>query len=454
MPTLNVNGKSVKVDDGFLKLSPDEQNAAVDEIAKSLPTQRGVFDKLTGADGGERYQTWPEKLVRGVASGVASGATLPGDVMAGKDSPDNTGRVLELATMGTPASAAARAGERAIPGVAKAISEKPAAVPTTRELAEAGTKDLNAFRESGLEVTSNSVADLARRIQQRLYDEKGISEIDAPATFAKLKALENAPPGSYATAANLKSLRDSLGNTAQNFNPQAAKDQLASSRAIAALDEFIPNVASKDVLAGSPTKAGEVLEKGRGNYAAAMRSNDITGVLDRARTGILERAEGRAQAANSGRNMDNTLRQKTEAVLEKPKEISGYNDAEIAALEHVVDGGAGRNLARNIANKLGGGGGAAQTIFAGAGAGAGAAVAGWPGAVMGAAVPATVGSAAKAIANALAKRDMRSVDELLRKRSPLYEERLANPEMNPISAEARAAIARALLADQFSQGAR
>lgn len=37
MPTLNIDGRSVQVDDSFLKLSADQQNATVDEIAKSLP---------------------------------------------------------------------------------------------------------------------------------------------------------------------------------------------------------------------------------------------------------------------------------------------------------------------------------------------------------------------------------------------------------------------------------
>jgi hypothetical protein len=36
MPTLNIGTKSVQVDDGFLKLSPEQQNATVDEIAKSI----------------------------------------------------------------------------------------------------------------------------------------------------------------------------------------------------------------------------------------------------------------------------------------------------------------------------------------------------------------------------------------------------------------------------------
>jgi hypothetical protein len=40
MPNLTVNGHSVTVDDSFDKLSPQEQNATVDEIAKSLPSEK------------------------------------------------------------------------------------------------------------------------------------------------------------------------------------------------------------------------------------------------------------------------------------------------------------------------------------------------------------------------------------------------------------------------------
>ena len=39
MPILNIEGHKVKVDDSFLSLSPEEQNATVDEIAQSLEIQ-------------------------------------------------------------------------------------------------------------------------------------------------------------------------------------------------------------------------------------------------------------------------------------------------------------------------------------------------------------------------------------------------------------------------------
>ena len=39
MTTLTINGQKVKVSDDFLKLSPEQQNATVDEIAKSMGMQ-------------------------------------------------------------------------------------------------------------------------------------------------------------------------------------------------------------------------------------------------------------------------------------------------------------------------------------------------------------------------------------------------------------------------------
>lgn len=425
-------------------MSDDELKAAYGEQPK-----RGVVDKLLGLTG-ERYQTWPERAVREVASIPQRAVTAAQSQPPG--SPEASEAMIpigvETALTMSPVNPAIRAGDKIIPGASKAMRAEKPVVPTTEELAKVGGADIQAARNSGLDVTAKSIGDYGKSLQQKLFDE-GISPIDAPATFAKLKALEEAPAGSIFSAGNLQSLRESLGATAQNFNPAAAKDQLAASRVIRGLDEFLPNVAEKDVLAGTPAATQGLFETGRGNYAAAQRSNDITGKLDRANTGILERAEVRAQAANSGRNIDNTIRQKVAAVLEKPKEISGLSDPELAALNQVVEGGAGRNSARYIANLLGGGGGSGQSLMTVIGAGAGGATGGLAGAAAGAAIPAGVGAGAKAIANALAKKDLRAVDELLRKRSPLYKQRVENPNMSPITAEGRAAIARAMMAEQF-----
>ena len=452
----------------------ESAKALAGEIIKMRGTAQpqSVMDKLTGTNG-PRYQTWPEKALRGLVGAATDAAKLPGDVYTGKTkmelptvsddptSPDFVGnagpygnvmndavipRAMNFATMATPVNPAVRAGDRAIPGVAGAATEKvKPKVPTAEELKAAGGADIQAAKNSGLEVTASSVGDWSRKVQSDLF-EKGIHPVDAPSTFAKLKELENAPAGSFATASNLQSLRESLGNTAQNFNPGAAKDQLAAANAIKGLDEFIPNVDPKDVLAGAPAATAGLFKRGRGNYAAAMRSNDLTGALDRANTGILERAQVRAQAANSGRNLDNTIRSKVASLLEKPKEVSGFSDKELDALGGVVNGGPARNTARYIGNLLGGGGGIGQAGIGIAGVGTGAAVGGPAGAAVGA-IPAVAGVTSKAIANALAKRSLSKVDELVRTRSPLYEEALKAADSMPAHLGKKAAIAKMLLMD-------
>ncbi|MFA6267866.1 MAG: hypothetical protein WC670_19385, partial [Pseudolabrys sp.] len=47
MATLNIEGKTVQVDDAFLKLSPDEQNRTVDEIASTLRIQAAPAEPIS-----------------------------------------------------------------------------------------------------------------------------------------------------------------------------------------------------------------------------------------------------------------------------------------------------------------------------------------------------------------------------------------------------------------------
>ena len=78
MPTLTVNGRTVTVDDSFTKLSPEEQNATVDEIAKSLPAEK------------------PSGVVAGAAQGLAG--LISGPASTGK-------RILGLDTSSMDAAA-------------------------------------------------------------------------------------------------------------------------------------------------------------------------------------------------------------------------------------------------------------------------------------------------------------------------------------------------------------
>lgn len=466
MPTLNINGQRVAVDESFLSLSPEQQNATVDEIAKTLPAPQqpysGTILPLTKDSSGHVSFDSNAGLVgmaKRALAGMWSAATLPGDVYTGqtpvlgpdgKINPEVIGRSLDLAAIATPLNPGVRAGDKAIPGIAKTLSREKPPVPTAQELAASGADDINAARNSGLMVSPSALSNWSLKVQRDLL-ESGVHPVDAPNTFAKLKDLESAPADSYVTASNLQSLRESLGHTAQNFNPQAAKDQMAASRAIRGLDQFLPGVAEADVLAGAPAATQVLFDRGHANYGAAMRSNNLTGTLDRANTGILERAENRAQAANSGRNLDNAIRQRVASVLERPKEVSGYSDPEIAALNGVVEGSAPRNAARYIGNFAGGGGGLGQIVAGTVGGGGGFALGGPVGAAIGASIPVATGAAAKSIANSLARRSLNRVDELVRTRSPLYEEALAQQPFEASNLARRAAIAKLLMLSQDSQ---
>lgn len=98
----------VPIPEGF------ELEGAAPATPQAPKPQRGAFNALTGADGGERYQTWPEKLVRGVGSAISDAAHLPGDALAGRVQPgsdEEIGRAFNMATLTSPANPAIRGGQ-------------------------------------------------------------------------------------------------------------------------------------------------------------------------------------------------------------------------------------------------------------------------------------------------------------------------------------------------------
>jgi hypothetical protein len=271
----------------------------------------------------------------------------------------------------------------------------------------------------GVEVDANPIAGMAQRVQSDLSRD-GFRRSFAPDTFDILDEL-SAPPNvqggrTLFEFADIHALRRQLQRVIERSSQGAnanRDDAAAAARTLRELDGFIENLGQNPqrLVAGTPQAATELADTfraARGNYGAAMRSNDLTGTLDRANTGILERAEARAQAANSGQNLDNAIRQRVASLLEKPREVAGFNDAELEALRSVINGGLVRNRARDVGNVLGGGRG----IGAGIIGGLAGSLAHDPltGAAIGVAAPAT-GMLAKALQNALGRRRLNAADE-------------------------------------------
>lgn len=379
----------------------------------------------------------------GILGSLKRSFMLPGDAVAGKVDPssqEGIGRALEFATTFSPMNPGVRAGEAAVPGVANTMA-KPANVPapSISELKAASNAGYDAMRSSGVDYKASAVEDLARRLKGELEADGILSEL-APKTHSVLDKLTGAPEGAVANISGLEAARRAFGHASKDFaNPT---DQLAASRSVSGLDGFISGAADDAVATGDPRAAATALQEARANYAAAKRSEKLDDVE--------YAAQLRAKAANSGQNIGNSTRQRIASLLLNPKARAGYNADEIAALEGIDAGSPIANATRYAGNLLGGGGGlgAATTGFMGAAAGG---MSGSPGlAVAGAALP-IAGAVSKKISNGLTERALRRVSEDTRRRSPLYEKRLAETPSEANAPKVTDALLRMILLGNMQQ---
>lgn len=372
----------------------------------------------------------------GLIGSLKSGITAPGDVASGKldpESPEAVKRAMDFATIAAPVNPAIRAGDKAIPGALKALKPTKPKAPSVEALKEASEAGYESIRAMGVDYSADAVKSLADDVARELED-KGIFAELSPKTFSLLDKLREPPADSVASIENLVAARRAFNNAAGDFtNPT---ERLAANRVIDRLDEFLLGRDEASVVAGPAPAAGKALEDARGNYAAAKRSEKVTGAE--------ERADLNAAVANSGANVDNQTRARIRDLLTRKKDARGYSKEELAFLEQVARGTWGSNLARWMGNLLGGGGGMGAQVAGGLGAAFGGVAGGFPGAGIGYAIPPIVGALSKKASAALTRRQLHKADEKIRERSPLFEEMKANPPMEAINPEARAAILRAL----------
>jgi hypothetical protein len=234
-----------------------------------------------------------------------------------------------------------------------------------------------------------------------------------------------------------------------NIGKKNPKDALAARRAIEALDRFAENPPPRSVVGGPleverAQQAGDIMAEGRGNYAAAKRSDRF----EKQRRD----AELDAAAAYSGMNIDNRLRQKVNEILKSEKLSAGFSPAEIKEMELFSAGKThSRNIRRWFGNLLGGGGGLGANVTAGVASGL-AGAAGYklsgPLGIAASTVPPLIGYGLKSSANRAAQHGMAELDAMIRRRSPLFEQRLAASPSAPLRPEVRAAALRALYGPQ------
>lgn len=252
--------------------------------------------------------------------------------------------------------------------------------PTTEQLFEAADTGYKAARSSGVTLSPEETADLAKRITGNLT-EAGYRDFLAPKTFRALGEFKTDVPSNVA---DIEAVRRAL-----NIAGGDPSEKDAVRRAISSIDEFLgPRVPE--------------IADARGNYAAGSRAEAVSDAMDKA---------GRqASAANSGQNIDNARRQQIKAILNSPKRRRGFSANELAQMETIVEGTRAGDAARGLGNLLGGGGGLGSVVTAAVGG----AATGGPGAI----AP-VFGYAFKKLGNKLTGQQVTKLDEMVRSRAPL-----------------------------------
>ena len=411
------------------------------EPAKPQTTYRGSILPFTREGNQVRFD--PQA---GLLGGLMRAFTLPQEVVSGKVDPksdEGIARAIEMAGVITPTSVATRAGAMAVPGASTIPQEVKAIppVPTQAQLKAATNAGYDQMREMAVDYAPEGVARMLQGAGQELA-KKGFSSETAPLTLGVVTKLANGPkpaPGDIVSIPlnGLDQARQQLGVIAG----AGGADAKAAQTVKRFVDQFIEKPPEGAVLAGPAAAAGKVLADARSNAAAGYRSEEISG--------IGTRQQRRAAAANSGQNLDNSIRSRVASALDKIDEANGggFSAQERAALDQIVMGTRTRNTLRDAGNTLGGGGGlGALAAGATVGAGAGQLLAGPGGAVVGAAAAPAAGRIAKVLANKLTEKELMRADELTRKRSSLYEKALADaPMVAGLDPEKRTALIRLLL---------
>ena len=419
----------IKSADGAKTYNVTLPDPAPGEAAPQQPYSGQILPVSKDAQGNVSFD-----INAGLPGVVKRAVEFPADALRGKVDPlsdEGIARAVETATVFSPVSAASRGG---LGGMGAPVKQRPAkpVTPSASELKSTGGVGFDMARGMDVRYAPSAVQNMALKMRSELHN-AGFRESNAPTVFAELKALGRpVEPGAFASIDDLHAIRQALSKAARpNADGSNATEVEAATRFIRAIDDFITKPDPKAVVAGPAASAANIWQDAMGNYAAGKRSDKLMG--------LEQRADRRARASNSGLNIDNTIRQRVASLLENPKLSGGFSPEEIKMLETVADGTATRNTMRWFGNLLGGGGGIAAFITGGA---TGAYYGGLTGFAVGASLPAA-GLASKLAGNRMTKNALRKTDEAVRQRSPIYQERVANPQMSPAPASMRALPARA-----------
>src|SRR5882672_10945615 len=348
-------------------------------------------------------QTTPGKF----AGSISAGGEAAGELAGGPLEP--AARVLGAIGAGGLAGAAARS----------LASPRRIAPPSTQELFDQADTHYNQLHGYGVELHPRLPADTATSIETELrtagYRPKAGHA--GSKTFDIVDELRNPDNGQTMTTQEVEGIRRALGKL--GFD-QGEKD--AARRAINEIDDMMATLQPSDV-AINPHFAGEVSREAklaRANYAGAKRAEAIEGAKTK--------AELQAASTGSGSNIDNASRQQVKNILNSPRKLRGFSDAEKAQMEDIVRGTNSGNAAR-LLGKLAPSGIVSGALSAGLGHAVGHTIG----------VPA-LGMAAKLVSDLKTKSEINRLSNMVRLRTPLAARMGSTPLAPKVRTSGRAGV--------------
>lgn len=301
-------------------------------------------------------------------------------------------------------------------GGASAAAQKFKAMAAARALPDLTSQEIKTAARAGyqhadvqaVQIKPDVVENLAGTIEQDLQHgtNSGFRAANEPKVFSAVDELRTAAnEGRPATIADLDNVRQVLGNAAKEKDAigQSTRQAVAAQRAIEHIDNFLPTLKQPDLIAGDAAKANSILEDARKNWGSYKKSSQVQTLLGN--------AELNAASANSGGNIQNSIKQAFKPLLKNnAAKVASWSDDEKAALNKIVRGTWTGTAARAAGNLLGGGGGLGML--------ASGAVGYHEGGIGGAIGAGLAGRALKKIGNASTFNAVSKLDRLIRSGSP------------------------------------
>jgi hypothetical protein len=304
------------------------------EIAGQIAGPAKMLGAAKALPGASKVATTLSRLPAAkTATAVGGGAALGALDAAGHDKDIGTGAVI-----GGAAGAAGRVLAPVVGKVAGAAGRalgvnKAPQIMTRDQIKEAAEAAYKASDDAGVILKPQALQRFAKEVQDDLAEFGYMPELQ-PKVGSVLNRL-NEMSQENVTLKGVDQLRKAVGmlSGSENRSEGAVGRQIVKK-----IDKFLDDLDATDILTGNKTQGVTALQQARKLWASQRKSEIIEEAL--------EKAKNNAAVSGTGGNIDNAIRQQFRSILNSPKKSRGLTRDERAAMEAIVRGTKGQNLAR------------------------------------------------------------------------------------------------------------